>query len=215
MPQLRVTASTLNLRKGPSTDQPVVTQLPQNTVVDRLGTSDDGRWIKIRATLRDGKITAWASAKYLEVIAPIPAPTPPPEVPWLQHARQEIGIKEIPGPQDNPRIQEYQATTSLGSQHDEVAWCSSFVNWCMKQSGTPGTGLANARSWLKWGKKLSEPKPGCVVVFKRGNNPAQGHVAFFLRHRGAVVDVLGGNQSNQVMVAQYPAARIIEYRWPA
>jgi len=142
---------------------------------------------------------------------------PPPDPPWLAIARAEIGIKERAGAADHPRVLEYLRTTSLppARHKDETPWCSAFVNWVMQQAGYRGTGRANARSWLKWGQSLAQPRPGCIVVFWRGTpKSAQGHVAFWLGTEGSKVIVLGGNQVNAVCSWPYPRARVIGYRWP-
>ncbi|MFY9223123.1 MAG: TIGR02594 family protein [Blastocatellia bacterium] len=131
---------------------------------------------------------------------------------WLNIARGEIGTKEIAGSRDNQRIIEYHSTTGKFGD-DEVPWCASFVNWTLKEAGIKGTGSAMARSFLNWGKP-TEPKPGAVVVFSRGNNPSQGHVGFYLGTEGNMVKVLGGNQSDQVKVSYYPKSSVLGYRWP-
>lgn len=136
--------------------------------------------------------------------------------PWLEIAKKEIGVKEIAGKENNPRIIEYAQTTTLKAQDDETSWCSSFVNWCMKQAKIKGTGSAAARSWLTWGKSISTPQIGCVVVFWR-NDPksSSGHVAFYVGETSSSILVLGGNQNNQVCVASYPKTRFLDYRWLA
>lgn len=64
-----VAASSLNVRSGPGTANPVVGTLAQGTVVD--GLEDGGEWRKISAP---GGVTGWASAKFLEpAAAPAPA----------------------------------------------------------------------------------------------------------------------------------------------
>lgn len=136
--------------------------------------------------------------------------------PWYQIAVREMstGIDEIPGHDaHNPRIVEYHQATSLKATDDETPWCSSFINWCMMKAGGTRTDSAMARSWLNWGKKLDEPRKGCVVIFSRPPNPASGHVALFEEIRGNRIHVLGGNQSNQVNISSYPAERLLSYRW--
>lgn len=126
-------------------------------------------------------------------------------------AKGEIGQTEVPGQKHNPRVVEYHQATSLQATSDEVPWCSSFVNWCFKTAGQKGTGSAAARSWLNWGDQLKQPIEGCVVVLRRGAPPS-GHVGFFVRQQGAVVYVLGGNQSDQVKISAYKASDVLSYR---
>lgn len=73
---------------------------------------------------------------------------------WLSVALKEQGIRRYGVGQCNPRIAEYNNSTQLAGYDDKIAWCSSFLNWCMKQSGIRGTGSALARSWLTWGSRL-------------------------------------------------------------
>lgn len=117
----------------------------------------------------------------------------------LQIARGELGTHEIRGARDNPRVIEYHQATSLKARNDETSWCSSFVNWTMQQAGVRGTNSAAARSWLNWGQAVprdaAHVKPGDVIVFPRGNNPAQGHVAIVSEVLdNGMVRVIGGNQ---------------------
>jgi len=129
-----------------------------------------------------------------------------------EYAKQEVGVKEIPGKGHNPRILEYHATTTLKATEDEVSWCSSFVNWCVIQAGLKGTNSAAARSWLKWGVPTLEPKEGDIVVFKRPPNPASGHVAFFVKMDGDKVFCLGGNQSDMAKISAYKKADVLDFR---
>lgn len=132
--------------------------------------------------------------------AAAPAPAGTAGVPrHLQIARGELGTHEIRGARNEPRVIEYHQATSLKARNDETSWCSSFVNWTMQQAGVRGTDSAAARSWLTWGqavpKEAAQVKPGDVIVFPRGNNPAQGHVAIVSEVLdNGMVRVIGGNQ---------------------
>lgn len=137
------------------------------------------------------------------------------EPPWLEVARKEIGIHEIPGAQHNSRILEYGQETALKATTDEIPWCSAFVNWCFAQVGIEGTRSAVARSWLKWGQPIKDPVPGCVAVLKRNSSPWQGHVGFFIRKDADKhIHLLGGNQGNAVRIQTFPATQVLSYRMP-
>ncbi len=129
-------------------------------------------------------------------------------------AKGEVGVREIPGPEDNDRIVEYHSTTTLKATDDETSWCSSFVNWCVIQAGLKGTNSAAARSWLKWGMAVSHPIEGDIVIFKRGNSPTAGHVGFFVSEYNGAISVLGGNQSNKVGISAYKKDDVLGYRKP-
>jgi uncharacterized protein (TIGR02594 family) len=169
-------------------------------------------WYFIDMQLGGKAVKGWIFKDYL---VPVEAEPPDPETPpWLKTAEGEVGIKEAPGKADNPRVLEYHAATSLGAKDDSVAWCSAFVNWCMKQNDIPRTNSASARSWLNWGVRLAAPRKGCVTVLKRGNNPVQGHVAFYVGDAAGGFRLLGGNQTDQVKVSTFPKSMLLGYRWP-
>lgn len=131
--------------------------------------------------------------------------------PWLTVALRELGTKEYVGIADNPRVIEYHSATTLHATDDEVPWCSSFVNWVMKQVGIKGTGSAAARSWLNWGVPIDKPIYGCVVILTRTGG---GHVGFFIAEEDGITKLLGGNQGDAVNVRNYPTSRVIGYRMP-
>ncbi len=137
---------------------------------------------------------------------------------WYRLARREMadGVVEFGDPgEHNPRILDYHATVAGGFLENEVPWCSSFINWCMEQSGIAGTDSAVARSWERWGRKIDAPKVGAVAVFWReSKSSGLGHVGFYASETSTKVAVLGGNQGNRVSVDNYPKARLLSYRWP-
>lgn len=133
--------------------------------------------------------------------------------PWMDIAIAELGIHEdsMPG-QHNNRIVEYHRTTSLKATDDETPWCSSFVNWVLKQSNRSGTNSAAAKSWLNWGVEVTNPTAGAIVVIKKktpGSTQATGsssgfHVGFFVSLSPTHIRILGGNQGNQVKYSSFP-----------
>lgn len=132
---------------------------------------------------------------------------------WHEIARNEIGEKEIVGNQDNQRIIEYiESCTQAGVLHDEIPWCSAFVNWCITRSGYAGTNKLLARSWLEWGTKIPGPVRGCIAVFKRGTQPWSGHVGIVETWDDTNFVILGGNQSNRVCVMLYPMSKLLGLR---
>lgn len=145
-----------------------------------------------------------------------PLVIPDPDPPWLVAALGELGVREVPGPRDNPRIREYHAETGAGEAPDEVPWCSSLVNWSLARAGLRGTRSKTARSWLTWsrGITIAEPRRGAIVVFERGAYPA-GHVAFELDGHGDEILVIGGNQGNAVTERVYPVNSLLGRIWPA
>jgi uncharacterized protein (TIGR02594 family) len=141
---------------------------------------------------------------------------------WLSVAWGEVGQHEVAGKASNPRVLEYHATTSLHAEADEVAWCSSFVNWCMRKAGGRGTGSAAAASWCTWGVAC-EPRLGAVVVLH--NAAAAGtslsssgnHVGLLVGESASHYRLLGGNQGDSVKVSAFPKASwtLKACRWPS
>src|SRR3990172_9417892 len=108
----------------------------------------------------------------------------------MQVAEAEMGVKEVPGSGDNPRIAEYLQSTDIGApydENDETPWCSAFVNWCLEQVGIQGTRSAAAASWRLWGKEIEYSEYGCVVVMSRQGGT---HVGFAISEDEGGVSVL-------------------------
>ncbi len=134
----------------------------------------------------------------------------------LKTAFGELGVKEIAGNQDHPRIIQYAKDVGIdGINDDEVPWCSTFVNWVAWKSGLSFSKKVNARSWLNVGTKTFNPKPGDVVVFWRESRESwKGHVGFFLGFTadGKQVYCLGGNQQDRVKISTYSIDKVLSYQ---
>jgi uncharacterized protein (TIGR02594 family) len=129
-------------------------------------------------------------------------------------AKKELGISEVSGSGNNPRVIEYHRATSLKSTQDSVPWCSAFANFCIVKAGGLGTNSAVARSWLHWGKEINAPMTGDVVVFSSpARGPEAGHVAFFVEKSSfGFIKVLGGNQNDEVCYKDEPTFLVLGYR---
>lgn len=135
---------------------------------------------------------------------------------WLVRARREIGVREIVGARHNPRVLEYHLSTRLRAATDEVAWCASFVCWCLEQEGMKSTRSAAAASYKEFGR-ASLLNPGAVILFGKHDPDAKGsgHVGFVNAHpEGEWVEVLSGNCNNAVRLKRYRWADAVAVRWP-
>lgn len=134
----------------------------------------------------------------------------------LKIAFNELGTEEIVGGEDNPEVLKYASEVGIaGITSDEIAWCSTFVNWVAWKAGLQYSGKANARSWLNVGEKVTTPEPGDVVVFWRESRQSwKGHVGFFLGNSADQKRVycLGGNQGNRVSVSAYRKETILSFQ---
>jgi len=135
----------------------------------------------------------------------------------LKIAFNELGEKEIVGPEDNPTIVGYARESGFTwVNDDETPWCSIFVNWVATKAGLKKSNKANARSWLRVGLNVdTNPEPGDIVVFWRDSPESwKGHVGIFLGFSSNLgrIYCLGGNQGNQVSVSAYGKDRVLGFR---
>jgi uncharacterized protein YgiM (DUF1202 family) len=110
---LIVTAEALNLRSAPSLQGDVIDVLSEGTVIKWLDSLGDDGWRRIQV----GNNTAWASHKYLQ---PSVASSENSPFPWLEIAHNEIGVREVVGSGDNPRIVEFHQSTRLDAPAGDV-----------------------------------------------------------------------------------------------
>ncbi len=134
----------------------------------------------------------------------------------LKIAFNELGTEEFVGDKHNPEVLKYAKDTKIaGVTTDEIAWCSTFVNWVAWKVGLQISGKANARSWLNVGTKVTVPEPGDVVVYWRDSPQSwKGHVGFFIGFSfdKKRVYTLGGNQGNRVSVSAYRLENVLSYQ---
>lgn len=146
---------------------------------------------------------------------------------WIRIARNEIGTREIPGREHNPRIMEYIRTVTNILQTENqrryveregeegVEWCSCFVNWCLNAAGIPGTNHGLAESWKNWGTRLDGPKRGAIALFSWKKNGYINHVAFCDEVDGQFKQLGGNQRGEQVSSVPLPKSNVTHYRWPA
>lgn len=124
------------------------------------------------------------------------------------------GLAEIAGPQHNPKILEmFRDIGFAWVDSDETPWCSGAMNYFAKKHGYERSGNLDARSWLKVGEIITEPKLGDVVVFWRESKSSwKGHVGIYINHDTNYIYCLGGNQSGSIRITPYPIDRLLGYR---
>jgi uncharacterized protein (TIGR02594 family) len=132
--------------------------------------------------------------------------------PMIRTAVGFYGTNEILGVKNNPKIVEFfHATGHRNINDDETHWCSAFIMYCAKMNGLAYPKNAVARSWMKVGKKVEQPRVGDLVVFGWGQS-YHGHVAIYLGETDHGVICLGGNQGNEVNVMVFSKESILGYR---
>jgi uncharacterized protein (TIGR02594 family) len=140
---------------------------------------------------------------------------------WLEIAWADVGVQETSGAEATPAVLGYFRDAGRPDiTSDEVAWCAAFAGACLERAGIPQTippaEALLARSFLKVGTAIPEPRMGCLVVLSRGSNPIHGHVGFCVGWTDTDIVLLGGNQANKVCTQNFPRARILPngLRWP-
>lgn len=125
-----------------------------------------------------------------------------------EYARADLGLSEIQGSLHNDRILEmFRAVGHGWVKDDETAWCAAAMGYWLGRAGHQHTGRLDAQSYKDYGIpiKLSEARPGDIVVWRRGPpGNWQGHVGFYVRQVGDYIETLGGNQKDKVGVNRYP-----------
>lgn len=90
-------------------------------------------------------------------------------------------------------------------------WCADFMNLVEKKAGRDGAGSRMAKSYLAYGKKISKPQVGDIVVLSRSGG---GHVGYFMGWKDGQVELLSGNHGRKVGIGTYPTSRVLGYRRP-
>ena len=137
-------------------------------------------------------------------------------------AQRFTGIKEIGGQVDNPMVLAMLKLDNEWPENDEVPWCSAFANYICWLARLPRSKDLRARSWLTIGKgiRLEDAVPGDIIVLQRGKGDqpgpeildAPGHVGFYAGRFDQFIEVLGGNQSDQVKISRYHKSRLLGVR---
>lgn len=140
-----------------------------------------------------------------------------PEPAWLQAARRDIGLREIPGAPTAPTIARWLQQLGAWWGDDETPWCGTACAAWMRAAGiTPPAAWYRARAWAAWGSPLAGPLVGAVAVLDGGpSRPGAGHVGLVvgLDAAGRLI-LLGGNQGDAVGYTPFARHRVLAYRWP-
>jgi uncharacterized protein (TIGR02594 family) len=138
-----------------------------------------------------------------------------------------VGLREIPGHENNPTILGWLKRHALnigkwGKSRDATPWCAVFVSHCLAEAGYEATDDARAASYISYGRP-SKPNQGAIVVIRRKRGPnvtgsGRGgyHVMFLDKFTKQFIKGWGGNQKNRVSYAAYSKKNyeVIALRWP-
>lgn len=130
----------------------------------------------------------------------------------LRAALELYGVKEQPGPGNNPTILSWAKAVGLSKVYtsDEIPWCGLGMAYIALQGGwEPPVNPLWARNWLTWGTAVAAPQLGDVLVFARGK---AGHVGIYVGEDADAYHVLGCNQDDQVKFKRIPKSRLLGAR---
>ena len=132
---------------------------------------------------------------------------------WLEVARKDIGLREIPGAPTEPRIAAWLKRLGAWWSDDATPWCGVACAAWMQAAGVPlPQHWYRAKGWLDWGRPLFLPRFGCVVVYGREGG---GHVGIVVgRDAAGNIMTLGGNQGDAVCIRAFDPGRVLGYRQP-
>lgn len=146
-------------------------------------------------------------------------------LPWLEQAKRDFGLKEIPGPGNAPGVLALFRDAGHPEIHaDVVPWCAGAVAawlhragiWNVKNSpgslaGVPVAMSLWALAWAKYGQACKVPVYGAIGVKGRKGG---GHVGIIVAANATRVWMIGGNQHDEVCVANFPRSDFVAFRYP-
>lgn len=139
------------------------------------------------------------------------------DLPWIAEAEKVIDLHEK---WDGDRLDAWLKSdgNSVGDAA-AVPWCGDFVETAIRRALPDEKIPANpfgARNWSKWGEAAPD-RYGAIISFWRGRREGwQGHVGFAVAvdRAARLVQVLGGNQGNEVSRAWLGLDRVLGWRAP-
>jgi uncharacterized protein (TIGR02594 family) len=134
------------------------------------------------------------------------------KAPWMDVAIREA--KQWAGKDESEIKDNYHLLSGSLKSSLATAWCASFVNYCLKDSGSQYELSASSQFPIasKKFRCIDNPVYGALVVLKNylvndGSAHGTGHVTFFygFNRQGKIV-ALGGNQGNKIKCSVYKAS---------
>ncbi len=143
---------------------------------------------------------------------------------WLTIARGDVGIKEVPGPGNNPKLMAAFARVAAVSGKwilnvmtgDAIAHCGAVMaDWFIRAGikDLPKNPLS-ALAWLAFGLPMSGPAPGCVGILTRPGF-GTGHVFLYTGENATHVRGISGNVGDKICEAWFDKKRIKGWRCPS
>lgn len=185
----------------------------------------DGKWSSAAVSKQCGAMPVLKCLMAIDPDLPFTAPKKNPvDVPaYVADAVSMIGVAEVPGDKDNPKILwDFQLVGRTDIEHDETAWCAAFVGARLWTAGyklppVPRDKILLAVSYLELPITV---KPGDVQVgdIRVNSRPGGAHVAIVtaVDPIKGTVEVVAGNVGNAVKRYTVPlkGGDLLGYRRP-
>lgn len=200
-----------NPKEKKTSDEPKVIQKPKEVspIQDKVLSTDE-------PIIEDADILDGLKEGFKKPLSDIKAKN------LLAAGNMYLGTAEVPGSGNNKAILEFAKRADISWYRDDATpWCAVFVNAMCDIVGLKETKSALAKSFLKWGKKITigeaaKDNTNVVGIFHRGNpNSSNGHVAILkqVSSDGLSAVMLGGNQSDKVCLQNFKLdSKFIEFR---
>jgi esterase/lipase superfamily enzyme len=92
------------------------------------------------------------------------------------------------------------------------AWNAAFVGACLRLAGYESSGKLDSESYAAFGRALTKPRNGCVVIFARPRGVRQ--VGFCQSVTGDKMLLLNAQDSGGIKVIPYAVGQVLALRWP-
>ena len=114
---------------------------------------------------------------------------------------------------NNKIVEYFKKAGFFNAGEDETPWCSVFLNAICMDLSLPRSKNMTARSWLTVGQRVATPEMGDIVIFWRESPTSwKGHVGIYISESEEFINVLGGNQNNEVNISKFEKSKVLEYR---
>ena len=137
---------------------------------------------------------------------------------WLTEARTLLGVREVPGPGNNPVIMSWAGGLDQWYPGDDTAWCGLFVAHCMSV-GAPNEpqdfNRLSARAWSNFGEECDEALGAVCRLWRTHKTESwHGHVFLVTGQSSDSIRGIGGNQSDAVSELWFPRSRVLGFCRP-
>jgi uncharacterized protein (TIGR02594 family) len=92
-------------------------------------------------------------------------------------------------------------------------WCATFMNFVLAKAGYAGTNSDAAKSFARYGHRISSPQIGAIAVLTRGKRGGHVGVVTGIDPHGNPI-IISGNHGHRVGEGIYPSSRVIAYVMP-